>query len=249
MEAFALLFGVVGAWAWLIMFGYVGLLVASIAYEKARFTGPLLIVVFGLHEYFTGLGGFHFLQEHWWQAIAVAIGYIVAGLLWMRFKWNEFGDDAKEQYFKLSAQFWRRHSLGGEPGTIPANLRKKWREFLESNDFNSRYKAYPPKSRQHKVRLATWGGYWWLSVAWWVCDNPFRRIGNQMYKMVAGTLERDMQKKFEDVSEDFAIPSDEPAPTPPSDDDAADDSGDSGHRRGEVENIHERRRYDGGHGI
>ena len=79
-------------------------------------------------------------------------------------------------------------------GNMTALLLPIWKqyevEYIGHDWFGRRMNIAKPDHLRYKGRIIAWGGYWPPSMVWTILNDPLRRIGNWIYRMLGSTLKR-----------------------------------------------------------
>ncbi len=148
-----------------------------------------------------------FVKDDVGTTILFVLGYLVAGVVWSFLKWSEFVKRKIELFKKVRAQV-----IVTRPEFSDTN--DKDRDYLcdrlRANGFKDIWSHHvksmgeiilkiTPIGSENKSSIIAWISYWPLSLLATLLNNPFRRLFEYVYSLVADAYDKISQRHFKSL--------------------------------------------------
>lgn len=149
-----------------------------------------------------------FVKEDYGTTLLFVLGYLVVGVVWSFLKWNEFVKRKVSIYKKVRAELIvKRPDFDENSNKSVEMLCQKLREngiSVWSHDVKTmaelKLKIMPIGS-ENKASIIAWISYWPLSLLATLLNNPFRRLFEYVYSLVATAYDKISQKHFKSLND------------------------------------------------
>lgn len=149
-----------------------------------------------------------FVKEDYGTTLLFVLGYLVVGVVWSFLKWNEFVKRKINIYKKVRAELIvKRPDFDENSNKSVEMLCQKLREngiSVWSHDVKTmaelKLKIMPIGS-ENKASIIAWISYWPLSLLATLLNNPFRRLFEYVYSLVANAYDKISQKHFKSLND------------------------------------------------
>lgn len=196
-------------WFWALVVAVTILLFIFIENENGV-GATVSLVIFGCCLQFFGNVDFlgYFWNHPWHIAIIVGV-YFLFGGIWGSVKWWIFCRDRLEEYEETKKEFLRSKGLENTK-KVPPEHRAEWKRRLEQNtSYRGRTLADPPRVRDNKGRILRTMTFWPISLIWSMINDFVKRVFKEIYRKIAGYLQRIADNMFRGVQDDLDIPEDD----------------------------------------
>jgi hypothetical protein len=75
---------------------------------------------------------------------------------------------------------------------VPDQFAEQWLSHLRTLEF----KSLTPKAKDHKSDIITWIIYWPFSLVWFIIDDPMKRLGKFLYRLLGSLYDNVAKKMF-----------------------------------------------------
>jgi hypothetical protein len=149
-----------------------------------------------------------FVKNDYGTTILFVLGYLVAGVVWSFLKWNEFVKRKINVFKTVRAKF-----IVERPDFNPSNIKDLTElcEQLRRENFNvyghqvnsmaELIIKITPIGNESKASIVSWISYWPLSLLATLLNNPFRRLFEYIYSLVADAYDKISEKHFKSLIE------------------------------------------------
>jgi hypothetical protein len=135
------------------------------------------------------------------------LGYLVAGVVWSFLKWSEFVKRKIELFKKVRAQVIVTRPEFSETKDkdrhyLCDRLRANGFKNIWSSDSKSMGEIIlkiTPIGSENKAAIVAWISYWPLSLLATLLNNPFRRLFEYVYSLVADSYDKISQRHFKSL--------------------------------------------------
>jgi hypothetical protein len=149
-----------------------------------------------------------FVKEDYGTTLLFVLGYLVVGVVWSFLKWNEFVKRKINIYKKVRAELIvKRPDFDENSNKSVEMLCQKLREngiSVWGHDVKTmaelKLKMMPIGS-ENKAGIIAWISYWPLSLLATLLNNPFRRLFEYVYSLVANAYDKISQKHFKSLND------------------------------------------------
>jgi hypothetical protein len=149
-----------------------------------------------------------FVKEDYGTTLLFVLGYLVAGVVWSFLKWNEFVKRKVSIYKKVRAELIvKRPDFDENSDKSVEMLCQKLREnrisvwgYDVKTMAELKLKIMPIGS-ENKASIIAWISYWPLSLLATLLNNPFRRLFEYVYSLVANAYDKISQKHFKSLND------------------------------------------------
>lgn len=149
-----------------------------------------------------------FVKEDCGTTLLFVLGYLVVGVVWSFMKWNEFVKRKVSIYKKVKAELIVKRPDFDENSYKSVDvLCQKLRENRISvwgcdvkTMAELKLKIMPIGS-ENKASIIAWISYWPLSLLATLLNNPFRRLFEYVYSLVANAYDKISQKHFKSLND------------------------------------------------
>jgi hypothetical protein len=149
-----------------------------------------------------------FVKEDYGTTLLFVLGYLVVGVVWSFLKWNEFVKRKINIYKKVRAELIvKRPDFDENSNKSVEMLCQKLREngisvwgYDVKTMAELKLKIMPIGS-ENKASIIAWISYWPLSLLATLLNNPFRRLFEYVYSLVANAYDKISQKHFKSLND------------------------------------------------
>lgn len=149
-----------------------------------------------------------FVKEDYGTTLLFVLGYLVVGVVWSFLKWNEFVKRKVSIYKKVKAELIvKRPDFDENSDKSVEMLCQKLREnrisvwgYDVKTMAELKLKIMPIGS-ENKASIIAWISYWPLSLLATLLNNPFRRLFEYVYSLVANAYDKISQKHFKSLND------------------------------------------------
>jgi hypothetical protein len=149
-----------------------------------------------------------FVKQDYGTTLLFVLGYLVAGVVWSFLKWNEFVKRKVSIYKKVRAELIvKRPDFDENSDKSVEMLCQKLREnrisvwgYDVKTMAELKLKIMPIGS-ENKASIIAWISYWPLSLLATLLNNPFRRLFEYVYSLVANAYDKISQKHFKSLND------------------------------------------------
>jgi hypothetical protein len=149
-----------------------------------------------------------FVKQDYGTTLLFVLGYLVAGVVWSFLKWNEFVKRKVSIYKKVRAELIvKRPDFDENSDKSVEMLCQKLREnrisvwgYDVKTMAELKLKIMPIGS-ENKASIIAWISYWPLSLLSTLLNNPFRRLFEYVYSLVANAYDKISQKHFKSLND------------------------------------------------
>jgi hypothetical protein len=149
-----------------------------------------------------------FVKEDYGTTLLFVLGYLVVGVVWSFLKWNEFVKRKINIYKKVRAELIvKRPDFDENSDKSVEMLCQKLREnrisvwgYDVKTMAELKLKIMPIGS-ENKASIIAWISYWPLSLLATLLNNPFRRLFEYVYSLVANAYDKISQKHFKSLND------------------------------------------------
>lgn len=149
-----------------------------------------------------------FVKEDYGTTLLFVLGYLVVGVVWSFLKWNEFVKRKVSIYKKVRAELIvKRPDFDENSDKSVEMLCQKLREnrisvwgYDVKTMAELKLKIMPIGS-ENKASIIAWISYWPLSLLATLLNNPFRRLFEYVYSLVANAYDKISQKHFKSLND------------------------------------------------
>lgn len=149
-----------------------------------------------------------FVKEDYGTTLLFVLGYLVVGVVWSFLKWNEFVKRKINIYKKVRAELIvKRPDFDENSNKSVEMLCQKLREngisvwgYDVKTMAELKLKMMPIGS-ENKASIIAWISYWPLSLLATLLNNPFRRLFEYVYSLVANAYDKISQKHFKSLND------------------------------------------------
>ncbi len=135
------------------------------------------------------------------------LGYLVAGVVWSFLKWSEFVKRKIELFKKVRAQVIVTRpefndSNDKDRDYLCDRLRANGFKAIWSHEVKSMGEIIlkiTPIGSENKSSIIAWISYWPLSLLATLLNNPFRRLFEYVYSLVADAYDKISQRHFKSL--------------------------------------------------
>jgi hypothetical protein len=135
------------------------------------------------------------------------LGYLVAGVVWSFLKWSEFVKRKIELFKKVRAQVIVTRpefsdTKDKDRDYLCDRLRANGFKNIWSSDIKSMAEIIlkiTPIGSENKAAIVAWISYWPLSLLATLLNNPFRRLFEYVYSLVADSYDKISQRHFKSL--------------------------------------------------
>lgn len=142
-----------------------------------------------------------------------AASYVVVGIVWSFVKWRAYVKSVFDRFLELKSDFVR------DNGPITLGNQKKFNKTLEyrfnkNGESDNKIYSIPdstslqqvgemitPWASKKKTIITAWIGYWPMSMAGTLLNNPFRRFFEWVYGNLSGYYDKVAHKYKRDIFE------------------------------------------------
>jgi hypothetical protein len=149
-----------------------------------------------------------FVKEDYGTTLLFVLGYLVAGVVWSFLKWNEFVKRKVSIYKKVRAELIvKRPDFDENSDKSVEMLCQKLRENrisvwgYEVKTMAELKLKIMPIGSENKASIIAWISYWPLSLLATLLNNPFRRLFEYVYSLVANAYDKISQKHFKSLND------------------------------------------------
>lgn len=190
-----LVFGSMAFW----VFTIVGVLIMTILVNTEKLGAATWALAIGL-------GALQFMGCPVWQTIYAhpqvagmwALIYVGVGVLWAFVKWFLFVNNERAKYDDLKAEYLSSRGWTSFQTATPED-KSKWRDYLRHREIQ----VPDPKNFENKDRICGWIGYWPLSMAFTLINDPIRKIVRFAYRGISGSLKHIADRAFAGTENDL----------------------------------------------
>ena len=149
-----------------------------------------------------------FVKDDYGTTLLFVLGYLIAGVVWSFLKWNEFVKKKinifKTTKAKLIVDRPDFNATNGKDLTeLCDRLRSKgvsiWGHNV--NSMGEIILKITPIGSENKAAIVAWISYWPLSLLATLLNNPFRRLFEYVYSLVANAYDKISEKHFKSLVE------------------------------------------------
>jgi hypothetical protein len=149
-----------------------------------------------------------FVKEDYGTTLLFVLGYLLVGVVWSLLKWNEFVKRKINIYKKVRAELIvKRPDFDENSDKSVEMLCQKLREngisvwgYDVKTMAELKLKIMPIGS-ENKASIIAWISYWPLSLLATLLNNPFRRLFEYVYSLVANAYDKISQKHFKSLND------------------------------------------------
>lgn len=148
-----------------------------------------------------------FVKNDFGTTILFVLGYLVIGVIWSFLKWNEFVKQKIITFKKVKAKLIVKRP---EFNDTNQNDLRELCDKLRQNGFKDIWKAdynsiseiilkITPIGSENKSSIVAWISYWPLSLLATLLNNPFRKLFEYTYSLVANAYDKISEKHFKSL--------------------------------------------------
>ena len=176
-------------WFWMLVVAEIVLLFMFMEYENGIGATASLLVVGALLQWCGDVNIIAFVMENPLKIAVLISAYFALGGIWGVCKWWIFCRDRLEEYEEARSEFLAENGRAGEK-SVPPELRKKWKEKLESRcRYSSPSLAEAPRVRDHKGKVLRWMTFWWVSMVWSLINDFVKRGMKAIYNRISSFMQ------------------------------------------------------------
>ena len=150
-----------------------------------------------------------FVKDDYGVTLLFVLGYLVAGVVWSFLKWNEFVKKKINTFKKVRAELIVKRpefsdTNGKDMGHLCDNLRVNGFSGMYGHNVKSMGELIlkiTPIGSENKAAIVAWISYWPLSLLATLLNNPFRRLFEYVYSLVANAYDKISEKHFKSLVE------------------------------------------------
>jgi hypothetical protein len=150
-----------------------------------------------------------FVKDDFGTTILFVLGYLIAGVVWSFMKWNEFVKRKINTFKKVRAELIvKRPEFSDTNDRDMSQLCDNLRANGFSGIYNHNVKSMgelilkiTPIGSENKSGIIAWISYWPLSLLATLLNNPFRRLFEYVYSLVANAYDKISEKHFKSLVE------------------------------------------------
>lgn len=184
---------------WILCAAFSIIIVGCLEFKKSiTATFLLFLGVFLFHQ----LGVFSWVvQNKIYLIIGIPTYLLVIGPLWAIFRWWRAVENMAEKYKESRRKFLEgRHLSPTAP--IPRQYWEEWKDSIRYSSLNLKWSGddlIVPHPNDHKEEIYMWTLFWPWSVAWYMADEPVRKILKAVYNGIKDVLIKISERAFRDI--------------------------------------------------
>lgn len=147
-----------------------------------------------------------FVKDDYGTTLLFVLGYLIAGVVWSFLKWNEFVKKKINIYKKTKAELIvARPDFDENSDKSVEMLCQRLRENGISiwgysiNTMTELKIKVMPIGSENKSAIIAWISYWPLSLLATLLNNPFRRLFEYVYSLVANAYDKISERHFKSL--------------------------------------------------
>lgn len=114
--------------------------------------------------------------------VGALVGYFIIGTIWSRFKWGLYVSDKAAEI----NEHIRMHGTEITINNFKSRINGEWndKEIRETS-----FACLAPQVGDFKGKIVSWIILWIPSFAWFLLNDPLRRIGNWIFENIKGNFQ------------------------------------------------------------
>ena len=153
--------GAMSLFAWLFVFFVFGLCILFSEWERPDFA-LVTFIILGISFWYFGI--INLITLAWNNlelVIAYSVLYLIVGVCWSFFKWNQYAAICRKQYNAALEQY--------SISLARYEARDKKEQWTKPDTIELKY--YRPNTLENKNKFFTWIIMWWASMFWYVFSD------------------------------------------------------------------------------
>lgn len=180
----------------------------SLEVEKEGVATTAVSIALALLLWNYGHDVWEFVKNDYGSTVLFVLGYLVAGVIWSFLKWNEFVKRKINIYKRTKAELIvARPDFDENSDKSVDMLCQRLREngisiwgYSINTMAELKLKVMPIGS-ENKSAIIAWISYWPLSLLATLLNNPFRRLFEYTYSLVANAYDKISERHFKSLIE------------------------------------------------
>lgn len=192
---------------WVIALGGLGVMLVNLRCKSGAWAVFSLFLTLGLLQFVTNVPVFPWIWHHPTQAGIYFGLYLLIGLGWFFYKWDDYVKFHRQSYDELKSEWLEKKGLSKD-SDLTLQDRSEWETYFKDYNVASHYEdkvkiEFRPRFRDHKSELTGWLVTWPVSLIETLLFDFFAGLARQSIFYLSGLLDRITKYRWKGTENDM----------------------------------------------